>query len=199
MNPRTSLVLYAVVSIGGFLGMGEKTLIVPWQALEVTRDGNALVLNISQQWLQQMPADAEGQTSSAATPPLRLASSGGWGPDTPYGRLYNPAAEQTMSGEVVRIDTGPPMPGMVVSGIQLIVKTAADKTMRVQVGPAWYLEHQDVGIAEHTIIQVTGAMTEIDGQAVLLAREVQFDGHTLTLRDAQGMPRWSSVRRHTSP
>jgi sporulation protein YlmC with PRC-barrel domain len=59
INPRTGLVLYAVVSMGGLLGMGEETLIVPWQALEVARDDNALVLNISQQWLQQTPADAE--------------------------------------------------------------------------------------------------------------------------------------------
>ena len=43
--------------------MGEKTLIVPWQALEVIRDNNALVLNISQQWLQQTPAGAEGAHS----------------------------------------------------------------------------------------------------------------------------------------
>jgi sporulation protein YlmC with PRC-barrel domain len=63
MNPRTGLVLYAVVSIGGFLGMGQETLIVPWKALEVTREDNALVLNISQQWLQQTPADAEGAHS----------------------------------------------------------------------------------------------------------------------------------------
>ena len=33
------------------------------QALEVTRDDNALVLNISQQWLQQTPAGAEGAHS----------------------------------------------------------------------------------------------------------------------------------------
>jgi sporulation protein YlmC with PRC-barrel domain len=63
INPRTGLVLYAVVSMGGLLGMGEETLIVPWQALEVTRDDNALVLNISQQWLRQTPADAEGAHS----------------------------------------------------------------------------------------------------------------------------------------
>jgi sporulation protein YlmC with PRC-barrel domain len=198
MNPRTGLVLYAVVSIGGFLGMGEKTLIVPWQALEVARDNNVLVLKLSQQWRQQGLADATGSASPATGTDQRLAGSGGWGPDTPYGRLYNPAAEQTSSGEVVRIDMGPPMPGM-TSGIQLIVKTDADKTLRIQIGPAWYLEHQEAKIVEHNTVQVTGAMTEIDGQPVLLAREVQFDGHMLTLRDAQGMPIWSSVRRRTSP
>ena len=90
------------------------------------------------------------------------------------------------------------MPGM-VSGIQLVVRTEADKIMRVQVGPEWYLEHQDAEIAEHDTVQVTGAVTEMDGQPVLLAREVQFDGHTLTLRDAQGLPMWSGLRRRTSP
>jgi hypothetical protein len=133
MNPRTGLVLYAVVSMGGVLGLGEKTLLVPWQALELTRDDNALVLTVSHQWPQQAPAEAEGQTSPPAGPDLRLAGSSGWGPDTPYGRLYNPAAEQTISGEAVRIATGSPMPGM-ASGLQLIVKTEADKTMRIQGG-----------------------------------------------------------------
>ena len=42
INPRTGRVFYAVVSIGGFLGMGEKALIVPWPALEVARDDSAL-------------------------------------------------------------------------------------------------------------------------------------------------------------
>jgi hypothetical protein len=47
---------------------------------------------------------------------------------------------------------------------------------------------------ENTHVQVTGAQAEIDGQQVLIAREVQFDGQILTLRDAQGRPMWSSLR-----
>ena len=35
-----------------------------------------------------------------------------------------------------------------------------------------------------------------DGHSlVLMAREVQFDGQTLTLRDTQGLPVWNSLRR----
>jgi hypothetical protein len=52
-----------------------------------------------------------------------------------------------------------------------------------------------VTLQENTRVQVTGALAEIEGQQVLLAREVQFDGHVLMLRDAQGMPMWSSLRR----
>src|SRR5262245_28657078 len=56
LEPHTGRVRYAVVAMGGFLGMGEKTVIVPWNALEVARDGKALVLNVSPQMLQQVPA-----------------------------------------------------------------------------------------------------------------------------------------------
>jgi hypothetical protein len=148
INPHTGLVLSAVVSMGGFLGMGKKTQLVPWQSLEVTHEGNALVLNVLPQRLLQTSADAEGEAPRTASPPPAFAGSGRGGPDTPYGLLYNPAAEQTISEEVVRKDMRPPMPGM-ASGIQSIVKTDADQTMRVQVGPAWYLAHQDAEIAEH--------------------------------------------------
>ena len=113
--------------------------------------------------------------------------------DTPYNRLYDPAKEQTISGQVVNIETHVPMPSM-APGIQILVQTEDGKSARVQVGPVWYLERQDLDMKENTHIQVTGAQAEIDGQQVLIAREVQFDGQSLTLRDAQGRPIWSSLR-----
>ena len=36
---------------------------------------------------------------------------------------------------------------------------------------------------------------EIEGQPVLMAREVQFDGQIVTLRDVQGLPMRSGPRR----
>jgi sporulation protein YlmC with PRC-barrel domain len=187
LAPHTGRVMYAVVAMGGFLGMGEKTVIVPWNALEVARDGKALVLNVSPQMLQQAPAYEKGKEST-------YVPGGGWGVDTPYGRLYDPAKEQSISGQVVSIETSAPMPGM-VPGMQMLVQTDDGQSTRVQVGPAWYLERQDLDLKESTRVQVTGARAEIEGQPVLMAREVQFDGQVITLRDAQGMPLWSSLRR----
>jgi sporulation protein YlmC with PRC-barrel domain len=192
LDPHTGRVMYAVVAMGGFLGMGGKTIIVPWNALEVARNGKSLVLNVAPQMLQQAPAYEKGKG------PVYVPSSeprgGGWGVDTPYGRLYDPAREQTISGPVVSIETSAPMPGM-APGMQMLVQTDDGKSTRVQVGPVWYLERQDLDIKENTRVQVTGARAEIEGQPVLLAREVQFDGQIVTLRDAQGMPVWSSLRR----
>ena len=195
VDPHTGRVMYAVVAMGGFLGMGEKTVIVPWNALEVARDGKSLVLNVSPPMLQQAPTYEKGKEPMYAPP--SEPRGGGWGPDTPYGRLYDPAKEQTISGQVVSIETSAPMPGM-APGMQMLVQTDDGKSTRVQVGPAWYLERQDLDVKENTRVQVTGARAELEGQPVLMAREMQFDGQLVTLRDAQGMPMWSSLRRATA-
>jgi hypothetical protein len=183
--------MYAVVAMGGFLGMGEKTVIVPWNALEVARDGKSLVLNVSPQMLQQAPTYEKGKEPMYAPP--SEPRGGGWGADTPYGRLYDPAKEEVISGHIVSIETRAPMPGM-APGMQMLVQTDDGQSTRVQVGPAWYLERQNLNMQENTHVQVTGAQAEIDGQPVLMAREVQFDGKVVTLRDAQGMPMWSSLQ-----
>jgi len=196
IDSRTGRVMYGVVAMGGFLGLGKKTLVVPWNAMAVTRKGNALVLNLSPHTVLQAPASAapRHEDSDVSSAPIGEQHHGGWGADTPYGRLYDPAREQTISGQVSSIETAAPMPGM-VPGMQMLVQTDDGKTVRVHIGPEWYLQRQNVALQEHTRVQVTGAPADIEGQPVLLAREVQFDGQTLTLRDAQGLPVWNSLRR----
>src|SRR5437763_14792783 len=109
LDPHTGRVMYAVVAMGGCLGMGERTVIVPWTALEVARNGKSLVLNVSPQMLQQAPVYDKAKEPVYA--PAGEPRSGGWGVDTPYGRLYDPAKEQTISGHVVSIETNAPLPG----------------------------------------------------------------------------------------
>jgi hypothetical protein len=48
-------VSYIEVSVGGFLGMGDKNVVVPWRALMASREGDALVLNVSKKILQEAP------------------------------------------------------------------------------------------------------------------------------------------------
>jgi sporulation protein YlmC with PRC-barrel domain len=65
INPQTGLVSYVEVSVGGFLGMGDKNVVVPWRALTASRAGDALVLNVSKKILQQ----ASDSEKAQATPP----------------------------------------------------------------------------------------------------------------------------------
>jgi sporulation protein YlmC with PRC-barrel domain len=191
IDSRTGRVMYAVVAMGGFLGLGRKTLVVPWHTVTVTRKGNALVLNVAPSTVPPAPASAAPRREDSD---VSSDANGGWGAETPYGRLYDPAREQTISGQVSRVETAAPMPGM-APGMQLLVQTDEGQSVRVHVGPEWYLQRQNVALQEHTRVQVTGATADLEGQPVLMAREVQFDGQTLTLRDAQGLPVWNSLRR----
>lgn len=49
---------YAIVSSGGFLGLGEKRIAVPWDELKVTTEGDnpIFVLNVSEEALKNAPS-----------------------------------------------------------------------------------------------------------------------------------------------
>ena len=117
----------------------------------------------------------------------------GWGPGTPYAKLYNPQTVETISGEVVSVDKITPMKGMYY-GIHVMVKTDKE-TISVHLGPGWYVENQDVGIMPKDKIQVKGSRITFDGKPALIASEVTKGDEVLTLRDANGFPVWSGWRR----
>lgn len=195
VDPSTGRVMYAIVAMGGFLGMGEKAVVVPWNAVLVTRQGNALALSLPQYVLQQATQAAAAPELVSTAPESR--GSGGWGTDSPYGRLYDPAREQTISGQVQRVETAAPAQDM-APGTQIMLQTDDGNTVRVLVGPEWYVSRQDVEMQENSRVQVLGSMADLNGQSVFVAREVQLGGQRLVLRDAQGTPMWSSLRRSAS-
>ncbi len=48
-------VAYAVLSFGGFLGMGDKLFAVPWQAMSIDTNRHVFVLNVDKTKLQNAP------------------------------------------------------------------------------------------------------------------------------------------------
>jgi sporulation protein YlmC with PRC-barrel domain len=48
-------VAYAVLSFGGFLGMGDKLFAVPWNALKVDEDEKCFILNVDRRTIEQAP------------------------------------------------------------------------------------------------------------------------------------------------
>lgn len=51
----TGRVVYAVLSFGGFLSLGDKRFAVPWSALSLDRAKNQFVLNMDQDSLLHVP------------------------------------------------------------------------------------------------------------------------------------------------
>jgi sporulation protein YlmC with PRC-barrel domain len=48
-------IAYAVLSVGGVLGIGNKLFAVPWSALQVDEDRKCLVLNVDKNKLENAP------------------------------------------------------------------------------------------------------------------------------------------------
>ncbi len=118
---------------------------------------------------------------------------GGWGPGERYGRLYNTATVETLSGEVTRVDRFMPGRGMGY-GVHLNLKTATE-TIDVHLGPSWYVEQQGLVFAPGDKVEVTGSRITYQGKPAVIAREVKKGDKVLQLRDAQGVPAWAGAGR----
>ena len=55
IDMRSGQVAYAVLSFGGFLGMGEKLFAVPWQAMQLDTVNKRFMLNVDKSRLQNAP------------------------------------------------------------------------------------------------------------------------------------------------
>ncbi|WP_448206241.1 PRC-barrel domain-containing protein [Azospirillum sp. sgz302134] len=55
VDPDTGRVAYAVVELGGFLGIGERNFPVPWALVQPTQDGNGYALNVPKDRLTAAP------------------------------------------------------------------------------------------------------------------------------------------------
>ena len=55
LDMRNGRVAYAVLSFGGFMGMGEKLFAVPWDALKLDTENKRFTLNVNKQQLESAP------------------------------------------------------------------------------------------------------------------------------------------------
>lgn len=55
IDAREGRLAYAVLSFGGFIGMGNKLFAIPWSAFEFSNSENKLILNVDKQKLKSAP------------------------------------------------------------------------------------------------------------------------------------------------
>jgi hypothetical protein len=104
-------------------------------------------------------------------------------------RMYDTKTVETVAGEVVQVKTIPHRRGT-GSGVHLMLKTEKEE-IPVHLGPSWYLDKQDVKIAQNDKIEVRGSRVTVKGgKPILLAAEVKKGTALLKLRDENGVPLW---------
>ncbi len=110
-----------------------------------------------------------------------------------YGRIYNPATVETVSGQVAEVEQT--VSGKAMGrGVHLVL-TAGQETVSVHLGPSWFMTEQALKIEKGDKITVTGSRVEYNGKPAIIASEVGKGGEVLKLRDATGVPLWAGWRR----
>ncbi len=107
-------------------------------------------------------------------------------------RMYDPKTVETVKGEVVAVDRI--APGYAQSGgIHLRLKTAGEN-IAVHLGPAWFVEKQEVKVARNDRVEVTGSRVKYGKEFIIIASTLSKEGKTMVLRDEKGVPKWSGWR-----
>jgi sporulation protein YlmC with PRC-barrel domain len=55
IDPDDGFIIYAVLSFGGFLGMGDKLFAIPWEALTLDTENHAFILEVDKEVLKNAP------------------------------------------------------------------------------------------------------------------------------------------------
>lgn len=61
VGKRSGRVEYAVLSFGGFLGIGERHFPIPWDELDYDEDENGYIVNITERDLEEAPSHRAGE------------------------------------------------------------------------------------------------------------------------------------------
>jgi hypothetical protein len=101
---------------------------------------------------------------------------------------YDPDAEVTLGGVVTGVVATTGADGTV--GVHLNLTTARNTTVKVHLGPAMFIGMNDASFFTDDLVLVTGAYVTHDGEVALWARTITKKGKTITLRGADGRPRW---------
>ena len=100
LDMRNGQVAYAVLSFGGWLGMGDKLFAVPWQALQLDTVNKRFLLDVSKDHLKNAPGfDKDNWPDMAGTEFGTLVHNF-------YGTQQNVPGARTASGSVMGTGTG---------------------------------------------------------------------------------------------
>src|SRR5271163_2491096 len=68
IDVQTGRVAYTVLSVGGFLGMGDRLFAIPWRALTLDEDRKCFVMDIDKKRLENAPGFDKNNWPDMANP-----------------------------------------------------------------------------------------------------------------------------------
>lgn len=108
-----------------------------------------------------------------------------------FNNLYDINTVETISGEVISVDKIY-SDNTSVYGVHMALYSI-DGLISIHLGPSWFVDNQDVQITNGDYVIVTGSKVNINGNQIIIAKEVIKEDKVLLLRDDNGYPLWAAM------
>ncbi|MEX2344457.1 MAG: hypothetical protein WD604_02520 [Balneolaceae bacterium] len=105
-----------------------------------------------------------------------------------YQKKYDPGTVFKFQGKIIDV-VNESNGSKEAEGVELILQTS-ESILPVHLGPAWYLDHQQVKFKKGEKVHITGSMNLSGRDASVVASKVQLGNKRLNLRDDNGHPYW---------
>ena len=212
-------ILYAVMDVGGFLGIGGKLFPVPWRSLAALPSEGVFFLDISKDKFKNAPAYDKNSLPDMGDMHwgTKLADfyevprsyrdyyddydfrSGFFYPSIaqqdPFAKTFDPESMKKLSGQVIKVEMVVPEHGNLSQmQVELIVLADSKEVIPVYVGPLWYVigPHRRIPFKSGDEITATGSWITSKTEPFLIATSVAKGDQRLKLRKENGSPVWNA-------
>lgn len=195
LDRGSGLIDYAVLRTGDVLGIGGKTVAVPYNSLRWSGDGESLSLNTTADQLKGYPqfSAEEWTTMMESRKPQRTELYDRFNtPDAsqiadPYSEAIRESRTREYKGTIESVDR------VRTSGygehVVLTIRTDDNTTRKVAIGPSWYVGGSALALGRGDAVEIDAY--ELPRDQVVAARSIRIGERDLQLRKRDGSPAWS--------
>lgn len=102
-------------------------------------------------------------------------TSDGWEAGSEYNQLYDPKERDQIKGDIVKLITVTPLPGM-APGTALILDEGGGDKVVVHICPESFASGREIGLKRGEWVKIKGAWAEIGDETVFIAAKIKKDG-----------------------
>lgn len=107
---------------------------------------------------------------------------------------YNQQNVKTIKGTINKVKQISTTKNMTF-GTHLLVDYEGEE-LEIHLGPSRYLEKKRIKLRKDDIVEVSGAVSTVDGKRSMIAKWIVKQGDTTYLRGNEGLPKWNGKRKN---